>query len=86
MDYLHNKQTSENSKIGTMFILLWSSTSIPRYLKQNHLDSRSVVNDNGKPDSFITMTCNSNWKKITENMKECGSTSNRPDTIASVFD
>lgn len=45
----------------------------------------SVVNNYDKPDLFITMACNPNWEKITENIEEYGNTLGRPDIVAIVF-
>ena len=39
----------------------------------------------GKPDYFITMTANPNWKEITRNLRPGESAANRPDLVARVF-
>ena len=39
----------------------------------------------GKPDLFLTMTCNRHWKEIAENMNENENTIDRPDVITRVF-
>ena len=38
-----------------------------------------------KPDIFVTVTCNPNWKKIQENLLPSQQVSDRPDLCAQVF-
>ena len=38
-----------------------------------------LIKNFGKPDLFITFTCNSNWPEITENIQKGESAYNRPD-------
>ncbi|XP_027155272.1 uncharacterized protein LOC113755466, partial [Coffea eugenioides] len=45
----------------------------------------ALVQKFGKPDLFITMTCNQSWLEIKENMLQSDETQNRPDLIARVF-
>ena len=35
---------------------------------QNYQNSMAIVRDRGKPDGFLTMTCNPYWKEIVENL------------------
>ena len=44
-----------------------------------------MVREFGKPDLFITFTCNPQWKEITENLFKYQSVENRLDLVASVF-
>ena len=60
-------------KIGKMLILPSNFTGSQRFLKQNYMDSMSIVNRYEKPDLFITMTCNPNWKEISENNQKIAS-------------
>ena len=64
---IYIKEESENMKIGKMLILPSNFTDSQRFLKQNYLYSMSIVNRYRKPYLFITMTCNPNWKEISEN-------------------
>ncbi|GJZ02049.1 hypothetical protein Tco_0520010 [Tanacetum coccineum] len=43
------------------------------------------VQDAGKPDIFLTMTCNPNWPEIVENLYEGQTAQDRPDLVARVF-
>jgi len=35
---------------------------------QNYQDAMAIVNKFGKPNLFITMTCNPKWHEIEENL------------------
>jgi hypothetical protein len=37
-------------------------------MQQQYQDSMAVVRKRGKPDFFITFTCNPRWPEITENL------------------
>ena len=45
----------------------------------------TIVNYYGKPDLFITMTCNAKWKEITENLQSYENPIDRPDLVTKVF-
>ena len=83
MDYVHNKAANSNSVIGKMVILPSSFTGSPRSIQLNFLDSMTMCQNFGKPDLFLTMTCNPHWKEIVENINEHAI--NRPDIITRVF-
>uniref|UniRef100_A0ABD2WQT2 ATP-dependent DNA helicase n=1 Tax=Trichogramma kaykai TaxID=54128 RepID=A0ABD2WQT2_9HYME len=85
MDHLVKKTEDSNTKIGKMVILPSSFTGSPRACKENYLDSMTLVQSKGKPDLFITMTCNSAWSEISDNMRSHESTLDRPDLIVRVF-
>ena len=72
-------------KIGKMLILPSNFIGSQRFLKQNYIDSMSIVNRYGKPDLFITMTCNPNWKEISENLEHNETAIDRPDIVVKVF-
>ena len=48
-------------------------------------DAMAMVREFGKPDLFITFTCNPKWKEITENLLIHQKANDRPDLIARVF-
>ena len=83
----HGKQseTDERVNIGKMVILPSSFTDSTRYLHMKYQDAISMVREFGKPDLFITFTCNPQWKEITENLPKYQSVENRPDLVARVF-
>ena len=45
----------------------------------------TIVQRLGKPDYFIIMTCNTNWKEIKENLFNNDLVIDRPDIVAKVF-
>lgn len=45
----------------------------------------AIVRKHGKPDLFITMTCNPNWPEIQNNLLPGQSAADRPDLCARVF-
>lgn len=68
-----------------MFILPSSFIGSPRALQQNYIDAMSLVQKYGKPDLFITMTCNSKWEEIVSNIRKNEEVINRPDIVVRVF-
>ncbi len=85
MNHVHNMTETEGLKAGKMFILPSSFSGSPRAMQQYYQDAMSIVRKNGKPDLFITMTCNPEWPEIKENLKPRQKSEYRPDLIARVF-
>jgi len=54
-------------------------------MQQNYQDAMAIVRKYGKPDLFITFTCNPNWPEITENLPQGVPSSDRPELVARVF-
>ena len=54
-------------------------------MQQNYQDAMAIVASYGRPDLFITMTCNPKWREITENLLPGQRASDRPDIVARVF-
>ncbi|XP_043476309.1 uncharacterized protein LOC122507578 [Leptopilina heterotoma] len=52
-------------------------------MMQQYQDSMAIVARHGRPDLFITMTCNPNWKEIQENLFLHQTAADRPDIIPS---
>ena len=48
-------------------------------------DAMSIIRSYGKPDLFITFTCNPKWPEITAELLNNQSASDRPDLCARVF-
>ena len=55
-----------------MFLYIW-------------MRAMAIVRKYGKPDFFITMTCNPKWRKIKKNLQPDQSALVRPDIVARVF-
>jgi hypothetical protein len=49
------------------------------------MDAMALVRKYGKPDIFLTMTCNPNWDKITQNLYPSQSAQDRPDLVVRAF-
>jgi hypothetical protein len=74
-------------EVGQPVVRLPSSfVGSARYYQQLYMDAMALPKKFGKPDLFLTFTCNPNWPEIVDNMKgfEAGPNS-RPDLIARVF-
>nr|XP_027090265.1 uncharacterized protein LOC113711301 [Coffea arabica] len=71
------------SKVRT--ILPTSFIGGPRDMRRRYLDAMSFVQKYGKPDIFLTMTCNPAWKEIQDNLKYHEKPQDRPDLLARVF-
>ncbi|KAE8951607.1 hypothetical protein PF011_g32918 [Phytophthora fragariae] len=49
-------------------------------------DSMAIVREYGKPDVFVTMTCNPKWEEIEEKITDpLQSAQDRPDIVARVW-
>lgn len=54
---------------GKAIILPSSFQGSPRNMQQHCQDAMAIVRRYGKPDLFVTMTCNPKWKEIQENLE-----------------
>ncbi|GAA0175868.1 hypothetical protein LIER_28964 [Lithospermum erythrorhizon] len=54
-------------------------------MKHRYLDSMALVQEYGRPDIFLTMTCNPNWPEIKECLQSGEEAHNRPNILARVF-
>lgn len=71
--------------VGSRVILPSSFTGGPRYMQQQFQDATAIVKSRGKPDLFITFTCNPNWPEIQNTIETWQQASDRPDVICRVF-
>ncbi|XP_019181597.1 PREDICTED: uncharacterized protein LOC109176597 [Ipomoea nil] len=71
--------------VGRRIILPVSFIGRPRDMKRRYMDAMSLVQRFGKPDLFLTMTCNPNWPEIKELLYYNDEAQNRPDLLARVF-
>ena len=70
---------------GQRVILPSSFTGGPRYMMQLYQDAMAIVRSKGKPDLFITFTCNPQWKEIQNALLPGQRASDRPDLTSRVF-
>ena len=57
----------------------------PRAMNENYQDAMALIRKFGKPDLFITITCNSSWRGIVENLEYLQKAEHRPDLVSRVF-
>jgi hypothetical protein len=70
---------SEVSKVSRPVILPSSFTGGPRHMHQQFQDAMSIVRRYGKPDLFITFTCNPQWPEVQEHLFNGQTPPSRPD-------
>ncbi|XP_073063940.1 uncharacterized protein [Primulina eburnea] len=61
---------SRGSEVEQRVVLPASFIGGQRDMRRRYLDAIALVQKFGKPDLFITMTCNPDWKEIRENLFE----------------
>ncbi|XP_027155566.1 uncharacterized protein LOC113755901 [Coffea eugenioides] len=76
---------TQGSRVGRRTILPASFIGGPRDMKRRYLDAMSLVQKYGKPDIFLTMTCNPMWKEIQEGLRYTEKPQDRPDLLSRVF-
>lgn len=88
-EYIHLRDTISNDKvaadIGQRVILPSSYTGSPRHMQEYAQDALAYVRKNGRPDLFITFTCNPSWEEIKDLLSPGQQPSDRHDLIARVF-
>ncbi|XP_062518328.1 uncharacterized protein LOC134193517 [Corticium candelabrum] len=89
-DYAHlrdsiNNDAAHGHELGKMVILPATFTGGPRYMQEKTKDALTYVKHYGRPDLFITFTCNPKWAEITAELLPGQASSNRHDIIARVF-
>ncbi|XP_050093817.1 uncharacterized protein LOC126576549 [Anopheles aquasalis] len=73
------------ARTGTRVILAPSFPGGDRYMRAQYQDAMAIVRAIGKPDLFITMTCNAKWAEITQALLPGQTAADRPDLTARVF-
>ena len=71
--------------VGRQVILPSSYIGSPRDQFEQYHDAMAMVSEFGRPDLFITYTCNPNWVEITRELLPGQTSSDRPDIICRVF-
>ena len=83
LDAINNNTSLEN--IGRRVILPSSFVGSPRYMIQLYQDAMAIVREFGKPDLFLTFTCNPNIPEIQNELLPHQKANDRPDIIVRVF-
>ena len=73
-DYIHLRDAiaadGNARNLGRLVILPSSFTGSPRYMHERTQDAMTYVRNYGRPDLFITFTCNPLWPEISESLLE----------------
>ncbi|XP_076301721.1 uncharacterized protein LOC143219730 [Lasioglossum baleicum] len=88
--YIHlrdaiERQDVDVEQLGQKVVLPSSFTGGPRYMHERTQDAMTYVRQYGRPDLFITFTCNPRWKDITDMLLPGQKSHDRHDIIARVF-
>jgi hypothetical protein len=83
-DSLH-RDDGQQGQVGKRVVLSASIVGSPRYMAARFQDSMAVVRRHGKPDFFITVTCNPEWPEIKNALLPGQTAHDRPDLVARVF-
>ncbi|CAI9303540.1 unnamed protein product [Lactuca saligna] len=76
---------TEGSAVGKRIVLPANFIGGPRNMRQKYVDAMALVQKFGKPDIFLTVTCNPNWPEIKQNLSVHEEAQNRTDWIVRVF-
>ena len=68
MDHIHNNAAVKDIPVGKIVILPSTFKGSLRNMQQNFQDAMAIVAKHGKPDLFLTVTCNPIWTEIQENL------------------
>ncbi|XP_018496310.2 uncharacterized protein LOC108864686 [Galendromus occidentalis] len=71
--------------LAKMVILPAAFMGSPRHMHEYSQDAMTYVRNYGRPDLFITITCNPAWEEIKVHLSSGQSASDRHDLIARVF-
>ncbi|XP_074320257.1 uncharacterized protein LOC141657045 isoform X1 [Silene latifolia] len=84
LDTLELGETSA-CNVGKRIVLPPSFLGGPRDMRRWYLNAMALVQKYGKPDLFITITCNPNWPEIKAELAPGEQAHNRPDLVARIF-
>lgn len=73
------------ANIGRLTILPATYVGSPRHMHEYAQDAMTYVRHYGRPDLFITFTCNPKWPEITQLLLPGQTSSDRHDITARVF-
>lgn len=69
----------KKEKVGNLFILPSTYIGSPRYMQQHYQDAMAIMRKCGRPDLFITVTCNPKWKELKLILKQFPKNTNAND-------
>ncbi|GFY14242.1 ATP-dependent DNA helicase [Trichonephila clavipes] len=71
--------------IGKVVILPSTFVNSPRYLQEYTQDAFTYVQTYGRPDLFVTFTCNPSWQDVTQELMSGQKATDQHDIVAHVF-
>lgn len=71
--------------LGRRIVLPATFTGSPRQMNQFHHNAIAIVQKEGKPSLFVTMTCNPRWPEIENALLPGQRSHDRPDLVVRVF-
>jgi len=71
--------------VGKRTVLPKSFINGQRDKRHRYMDATALVARYGKPDVFLTMTCNPNWEEIKQELEHGQVPQDRPDLVVRVF-
>jgi hypothetical protein len=71
--------------VGKRTVMPSSFIGGPRDMRRRYMDAMALVRRFGKPDIFLTMTCNPNWDEIKRELYPVQMPQDRPDLVVRVF-
>ncbi|CAF4338045.1 unnamed protein product, partial [Rotaria magnacalcarata] len=88
-EYIHLRDAIVNDgntdNLGQLVILTSTFTGSPRHMHKYTQDAMTYVKNYGRPDLFVTFTCNPTWEEIQEELLDGQNPSDRHDLLARVF-
>jgi hypothetical protein len=84
LDSFQVKEQRGNA-VGKQIVLASSFIRGPRDKQRRYLDAMALIQKYGKPDIFLTMTCNPKWEEIISQLEFGQTPQDRPDLIIRVF-
>lgn len=76
---------ANGNDVGKLVILPSSHTGSPRHMHEYAQDAMTYVRKYGRPDLFITFTCNPQWDEIKYHLFDGQKPTDRHDITARVF-
>ena len=62
VDHFQDVTEQHNLNPGNVVVLPSTFSGSPRAMHQLYLDAMALVSKYGKPDAFLTFTCNPSWR------------------------
>ena len=85
IDFLADAAQEHGLRLGNLVILPAMLVGSPCYERQKYYDALTIVRKFGRPDLFITFTCNLSRPEIKQQLQSYQDVSARPDTVSRVF-